>query len=261
MQAAAARPPPLRELVTRETDLPLQNTGRRGEEAPGTEQVSITRPLPRSPLHSGPHTAPDSAAGGMASQPAHSPEPVSGAQPGAHSPVTVELHVPGHLPVRHGIWQLLQLQGLEVHALALVRHDEVRVQWTLGAPSLIPVRREEKRVTSATPRAPSPGNPSHKSATSLASGKLEVSRTSSGKAWRSAARRGKYTGLGLGRPAWNLALSLTCVRQPHGGVWQAARLDSGVQWKHTSACPLHSGYSKTQTKKELSVEKRSVAEA
>ena len=63
----------------------------------------------------------------------------------------------------------------------------------------------------------------------------------------------------MGRPAWNLALPLTSVRQPHGGVWQVARLEAGVQWKHTSACPLHSGYSKTQIKKELSVEKRSVA--
>lgn len=118
----------------------------------------------------------------MASQPAHSPDLVWGAQPGARSPVTVELHMPGHLPVRHGVRQLLQLQGLEVHALAFVWHDEVRVQWTLGAPSLIPVRREEKRVTRATPRAPSPGNPSNKSATSLASAKFGVSRTSSGKA-------------------------------------------------------------------------------
>lgn len=49
--------PPLRELVTRETDPPLQNTGDEGkkslEEAPGTEQVSIISPVPCSLLHSG----------------------------------------------------------------------------------------------------------------------------------------------------------------------------------------------------------------
>lgn len=142
--------------------------------------------------------APDSGAGGMASQPAHSPDPVSVAQPGARSPVTVELHVPGHLPVRHGVRQLLQLQGLEVHALALVWHDEVRVQWTLGAPSLIPVRREEKRVTRATPRAPNPGNPSYKSATSLASGKFRVSRKSSGKVLEDGSSAGGIYGVRVG---------------------------------------------------------------
>ena len=106
--------------------------------------------------------------------------------------------MPGHLPMRHGVRQLLQLQGLEVHALALVRHDEVWVQWTLGAPSLIPVRREEKRVTRAIPRARSPGNSSHKSATSLASGKFRVSRTSSGKSLEEGGSVGGIHGVRVG---------------------------------------------------------------
>lgn len=44
----------------------------------------------------------------------------------------------------HSVGQLLQLEGLEVHAFALVRHDEVRVQWALGASGLIPVQEDEK---------------------------------------------------------------------------------------------------------------------
>lgn len=43
----------------------------------------------------------------------------------------------------HSVRQLLQLEGLEVHAFALVGHDEVRVQWALGASGLIPVQDEK----------------------------------------------------------------------------------------------------------------------
>lgn len=60
------------------------------------------------------------------------------------SPVAVELRVSGHLAMGHGVRQLLQLEGLEVHAFALVGHDEVGVQWALGAASLIPVQENEK---------------------------------------------------------------------------------------------------------------------
>lgn len=64
----------------------------------------------------------------------------------------------GHLAVGHGVRQLLQLQGLEVHALALVRHDEVRVQGALGAPGLIPVWGEETgSLENPKPRGPIPG--------------------------------------------------------------------------------------------------------
>lgn len=56
----------------------------------------------------------------------------------AYLPVTIKLHVPGHLAMRDCIRQLLQFQSLEVHTLALVRHDKVWVQWALWAPSLIP---------------------------------------------------------------------------------------------------------------------------
>lgn len=66
-------------------------------------------------------------------------------QPRPVSPVAVELHVSGHLAVGHCVRQLLQLQGLEVHALALVRHDEVGVQGTPGASGLIPVWEQENR--------------------------------------------------------------------------------------------------------------------
>ena len=55
-----------------------------------------------------------------------------------HLPVTIKLHLPGHLTMRDCIRQLLQFQSLEVHTLALVRHDEVWIQWALWAPSLIP---------------------------------------------------------------------------------------------------------------------------
>lgn len=58
-------------------------------------------------------------------------------------PVTVELQVPGHLPVWHSIRRLLQLQHLEVHTLALIWHDEIRVQRALWAASLFSVQRHQ----------------------------------------------------------------------------------------------------------------------
>lgn len=57
-------------------------------------------------------------------------------------PVAVQLQVPGHLPVWHGIGGLLQLQDLEVHALALVWHDEIGVQRALRTTGLFSVWRD-----------------------------------------------------------------------------------------------------------------------
>lgn len=54
-------------------------------------------------------------------------------------PVTVELQVPGHLPVWHGIRGLLQFQDLEIHTLALIWHDKIRVQRAPWAASLFSV--------------------------------------------------------------------------------------------------------------------------
>lgn len=76
-------------------------------------------------------------------------------QPPSASPVAVQLHVSGHLAMGHCVRQLLQLQGLEVHTLTLVWHDEVRVQWALRASCLIPARGQEKG--SQEPREPIPG--------------------------------------------------------------------------------------------------------
>jgi hypothetical protein len=58
----------------------------------------------------------------------------------------------------HSVWQLLQLEGLEVHALALVRHYEIWVQWALGAPSLIPVW--ESKGSQSYPENPKDGGSS-----------------------------------------------------------------------------------------------------
>lgn len=63
-------------------------------------------------------------------------------------PVTVELQVPGHLPVWHGIWRLLQFQDLEIHALALIWHDKVRVQRAPRAASLFSVQRDTGEAVS-----------------------------------------------------------------------------------------------------------------
>lgn len=57
-------------------------------------------------------------------------------------PVAVQLQVPGHLSVWHSVGGLLQLQDLEVHALALIWHDEIRVQRALRAAGLFSVWRD-----------------------------------------------------------------------------------------------------------------------
>lgn len=96
---------------------------------------------PLHPPHSLGHTQHLSWGLGLAATPVGAP-PCP--QPQPVSPVAVELHVSGHLAVRHRVGQLLQLEGLEDHTLTLVGHDEVRVQRALGAPSLIPAQGEEK---------------------------------------------------------------------------------------------------------------------
>lgn len=58
-------------------------------------------------------------------------------------PVAVQLQVPGHLSVWHSVGGLLQLQDLEVHALALIWHDEIRVQRALWAAGLFSVWRDQ----------------------------------------------------------------------------------------------------------------------
>lgn len=70
---------------------------------------------------------------------AHDGDPVPRDNLVTQVPVTVELHVSRHLAMRHRVRQLLELERLEVHTLALVRHDEIGVQGALGAPSLIRV--------------------------------------------------------------------------------------------------------------------------
>lgn len=47
-------------------------------------------------------------------------------------PLTVKLQVAGHLAIRDILGHLLQLEHLEVHALALVWHNEEWVQGALG---------------------------------------------------------------------------------------------------------------------------------
>ncbi len=47
--------------------------------------------------------------------------------------------MPGHLAMRDRVRGLLQLEGLEVHALALVWQDEEGIQGTLGPPRLLTV--------------------------------------------------------------------------------------------------------------------------
>lgn len=59
------------------------------------------------------------------------------------SPVRVELQVARHLSMRHSVWRLLQAEGLEVHASAAVRDDEVRIHGTLH-PSGIFTEEKEK---------------------------------------------------------------------------------------------------------------------
>lgn len=118
--------------------------GRRGErklrEVAGTGLVFHDQPpCPHYPLH-------------LAGRGQHPTQPAPAA---ATSPVAVELHVSGHLAVRHRVRQLLQLQGLEVHTLALVGHDEVRVQRALGAPGLIPGQGGEDR-SPELPASPAP---------------------------------------------------------------------------------------------------------
>lgn len=92
------------------------------------------------------HPAPDDPLPtlGLGPRLGHPPSQTPTSQPLSASPVAVELHVSGHLPVGDCIRQLLQLQGLEVHAFAFVGHDEVRVQWALGASSLISVQGKGK---------------------------------------------------------------------------------------------------------------------
>lgn len=55
------------------------------------------------------------------------------------SPVDVERDMSWHLAVRNRIRGLLKLQHLKVDAFALVRHDEERIQGTLGTASLLGV--------------------------------------------------------------------------------------------------------------------------
>lgn len=47
-------------------------------------------------------------------------------------PFAVKLQVAGHLAIRDILGHLLQLEHLEVHALALVWHNEEWVQGALG---------------------------------------------------------------------------------------------------------------------------------
>ena len=65
-------------------------------------------------------------------------------------PLHVELHVSRHLAVWNRVRGLLQLQCLEVHALALVRQDEVRIQRTLGPTSLLSVALARQNITFQT---------------------------------------------------------------------------------------------------------------
>lgn len=44
----------------------------------------------------------------------------------------------GHLSVRHGVWRLLQAQGLEVDTNAAIWDDEVRVDRTLDPAGVLP---------------------------------------------------------------------------------------------------------------------------
>lgn len=74
------------------------------------------------------------------------------------SPVRVELQVARHLSMRHGVWRLLQAEGLEVHASAAVRDDEVRIHGTLH-PSGIFTEEREKLLDAAEKKQRDPIRP------------------------------------------------------------------------------------------------------
>ena len=69
-------------------------------------------------------------------------------------PVAVQLEVSRHLPVRHRVWGLLQLQDLEVHTLALIWHYEVGVQRALWAAGLLPAQRDQSGKAAGTQEPP-----------------------------------------------------------------------------------------------------------
>jgi hypothetical protein len=52
--------------------------------------------------------------------------------------------------MRDRVWGLLQLEGLEVHTLALVRQDEERIQRTLGPSGLLRVALAWQDITLKT---------------------------------------------------------------------------------------------------------------
>lgn len=116
------------------------------------------------------------------------------------SPVTVELHVSGHLTMRHRVRQLLQLQRLEVHTLALVRHDKIWVQGAPGAPSLIPVW-GKKNSHQSYPENQGPGSPFQESATRCGQQQTKGLHNKLGKGPKRMALWGPRTGLAVGRPA------------------------------------------------------------
>lgn len=116
------------------------------------------------------------------------------------SPVTVELHVSGHLTMRHRIRQLLQLQRLKVHALALVGHDKIRVQGAPGAPGLIPIW-GKKNSHQSCPENQSPGSPFQASATRCGQQQTKGLQNKLGKGPKRVALWRPRTGVGVGRPA------------------------------------------------------------
>lgn len=69
-------------------------------------------------------------------------------------PVAVQLQVPRHLPVRHSVRGLLQLQDLEVHTLALIWHDEIGVQRALWVAGLFSVWRDQSGKAAGTQEPP-----------------------------------------------------------------------------------------------------------
>lgn len=115
-------------------------------------------------------------------------------------PVTVELQVPGHLPVWHGIWRLLQFQDLEIHALALIWHDKIRVQRALWAASLFSVQRDGSGEAVSTEETALGGTCAGDSSDSKGQLPLPSSATSAGK--------GRHTG-----PDQRPASPLSCLLQ------------------------------------------------